>query len=372
MGCLALTYQEEVSSLRIIYKSDKPKVLEENANFFRGVLEKKVCAEKKGANSYRYGFNGKELDPEGMGGGGSTYDYGFRIYNPQIARFLSVDPLSPEYPWYTPYQFAGNKPIVAIDLDGLEEHFVFNSLQQTGTVLKLLDVVENELAFAVLYYSMHNKFVGDDGELSNWLPERLEADGKTPAGFTSSHAGGYVPGPKDVNGESSHLIILYGTFENEDGTFNQKEIGQIPDESGLLASDFNERLGRIADALYEAERNNGADLGAGVKANWLQFFSNQEEKNDAGKGGKGIMEEGIGYDPDNFSQPFYMFEPHLDTMHSDEYIKGGELLGGWRDYTIVTDSATSLGIRYLNGGEVNKNKSAHDYKEVKTSTLPNK
>jgi len=34
---------------------------------------------------------------------------------------LSVDPLTQSYPWYTPYQFAGNKPIWAIDLDGLEE-----------------------------------------------------------------------------------------------------------------------------------------------------------------------------------------------------------------------------------------------------------
>ncbi len=44
------------------------------------------------SETYRYGFNGKEKDDEGMGGGGSTYDYGFRIYNPQIGKFLSVDP----------------------------------------------------------------------------------------------------------------------------------------------------------------------------------------------------------------------------------------------------------------------------------------
>ncbi len=74
--------------------------------------------------TYRYGFNGKEKDNEGLGGGGSTYDYGFRIYNPALGRFLSVDPLSEDYPWYTPYQFAGNKPIEAIDLDGLEEFFI--------------------------------------------------------------------------------------------------------------------------------------------------------------------------------------------------------------------------------------------------------
>jgi hypothetical protein len=32
-----------------------------------------------------------------------------------------VDPLTSAFPWYTPYQFAGNKPIKNIDLDGAEE-----------------------------------------------------------------------------------------------------------------------------------------------------------------------------------------------------------------------------------------------------------
>lgn len=61
-----------------------------------------------------------------MGGGSSTYDYGFRIYNPNLGKFLSVDPLMKSYPWYTPYQFAGNKPIIAIDIDGLEEYLTQN------------------------------------------------------------------------------------------------------------------------------------------------------------------------------------------------------------------------------------------------------
>ena len=72
---------------------------------------------------YRYGFNGKERDESGEWGDLTHYDYGFRIYNPGIAKFLSVDPLTKSYPWYTPYQFAGNKPIAAIDLDGLEEFY---------------------------------------------------------------------------------------------------------------------------------------------------------------------------------------------------------------------------------------------------------
>jgi hypothetical protein len=71
-----------------------------------------------------------------MGGGDQTYDYGFRIYNPGLAKFLSVDPLSASYPWYTPYQFAGNKPIWAIDLDGLEEYFVTDYYDATGALYK--------------------------------------------------------------------------------------------------------------------------------------------------------------------------------------------------------------------------------------------
>ncbi|MBN9400963.1 MAG: hypothetical protein J0I17_12360, partial ['Candidatus Kapabacteria' thiocyanatum] len=68
---------------------------------------------------YRYGYNGKENDND-VKGEGNQQDYGFRIYDPRVARFLSVDPLTKNYPWYTPYQFAGNTPIQAIDLDGLE------------------------------------------------------------------------------------------------------------------------------------------------------------------------------------------------------------------------------------------------------------
>jgi RHS repeat-associated protein len=81
-----------------------------------------------GAGYYRYGFNGKELDSESP----VQYDYGSRIYDPRLGRFKSVDPLTQTYPWYTPYQFAGNNPIWAVDLDGLEEYIVVTSLYADG------------------------------------------------------------------------------------------------------------------------------------------------------------------------------------------------------------------------------------------------
>jgi len=75
-----------------------------------------------GTSKYRYGFNGKEQDDE-VKGLGDQIDYGKRIYDPRVARFLSTDPLTRSYPELTPYQYAGNSPITFIDQDGLE--FVF-------------------------------------------------------------------------------------------------------------------------------------------------------------------------------------------------------------------------------------------------------
>jgi RHS repeat-associated protein len=71
--------------------------------------------------NYDYSFNGKEKDDEVFSISGTFQNYGMRMYDTRIARFISEDPISFNYPWYTPYQFAGNKPIQFIDLDGLEE-----------------------------------------------------------------------------------------------------------------------------------------------------------------------------------------------------------------------------------------------------------
>jgi RHS repeat-associated protein len=71
-------------------------------------------------DSYRYGFNGKENDND-VKGDGNQQDYGMRVYDPRLGKFLSVDPLTGSYPWNSPYAYAENEPISNIDLDGLEK-----------------------------------------------------------------------------------------------------------------------------------------------------------------------------------------------------------------------------------------------------------
>ena len=114
-----------------------------------------------------YGFNGKEKDSDGEFGN-NTYDHGFRIYNPSIAKFLSVDPLTQEYPWYTPYQFARNKPIWAIDVDGLEE-FIFQYTLDNGRAILLKTVDNKEIKYIAVGRGTSQRIVFDKrtGKLFN-------------------------------------------------------------------------------------------------------------------------------------------------------------------------------------------------------------
>ena len=70
-------------------------------------------------SKYKYGFQGQEKDNE-VYGEGNTYLFEYRVHDPRLGRFLSVDPLAKSYPWNSPYAFAENRVIDGIDLEGLE------------------------------------------------------------------------------------------------------------------------------------------------------------------------------------------------------------------------------------------------------------
>lgn len=69
-----------------------------------------------GRDKQPYLYNGKELV---TAHGWNTYDYGFRGYYAAIGRFTSIDPLAEQTPWLSPYSYAGNRFVNAIDWMGL-------------------------------------------------------------------------------------------------------------------------------------------------------------------------------------------------------------------------------------------------------------
>ena len=73
--------------------------------------------------SYRFSFNGKEKDNETYGEG-NAYDFGARIYDSRLGRWMSTDPHASKYPHLSPYAFVANNPINAIDPDGRDIIFL--------------------------------------------------------------------------------------------------------------------------------------------------------------------------------------------------------------------------------------------------------
>lgn len=81
--------------------------------------------------SYRFGFNGKENDNE-VKGIGNSVDFGARIYDSRLGRWMACDPKSAKYPSISPYAFVANSPIIAIDPNGEEIAVTSETNEETG------------------------------------------------------------------------------------------------------------------------------------------------------------------------------------------------------------------------------------------------
>ncbi|MFO7879357.1 MAG: RHS repeat-associated core domain-containing protein, partial [Bacteroidales bacterium] len=78
--------------------------------------------------AYRFGFNGKEKDPEWTGQQGSHLDFGARIYDSRIGRWTAVDPKAAKYPGWSPYSafiYILDKSLgEALGLNGIEATYL--------------------------------------------------------------------------------------------------------------------------------------------------------------------------------------------------------------------------------------------------------
>lgn len=145
----------------------------------------------------RYGFNGKEKDSNGEFGN-THYDYGFRIYNPSIGRFLSVDPMTKYYPAWSPYPFAMNRPIDGIDKDGLEWEKATDDQGNTSVSVNTNFSADQELGLTSEQIGAYQNAIGS--QLNSTLQS---SSGGTVSGSVTFNGG-------DGNGRVVPTVNLYG------------------------------------------------------------------------------------------------------------------------------------------------------------------
>ncbi|MCT4070796.1 hypothetical protein HZP86_16340, partial [Elizabethkingia anophelis] len=109
-------YTDHLGNVRLSYTkgaSGGAEIIEENNYYPFGLKHQGYNSTSLANNAYQYKYNGKELQETGM------YDYGARMYMPELGRWGVVDPLAEKYPHISPYNYVTNNPIKYIDPTGM-------------------------------------------------------------------------------------------------------------------------------------------------------------------------------------------------------------------------------------------------------------
>ena len=110
---------------------------------------------------YRFGFNGKEKDDEVHNAPGTSVDFGARMYDSRVGRWLSVDPEAKRYASVSAYISFLNDPIMYID--------------PTGGVVVIPNVADREPLLKMINSRARGTFaINDRGELYMVKPEGSE------------------------------------------------------------------------------------------------------------------------------------------------------------------------------------------------------
>lgn len=76
-----------------------------------------------------------------MQGIGNSLDFGARVYDTRVGRFLSLDPLMKKFPSISPYIYAQNSPLAMIDKEGERGEIIINKKsQERGAAITMVNV----------------------------------------------------------------------------------------------------------------------------------------------------------------------------------------------------------------------------------------
>lgn len=223
-----------------------------------------------------------EKDDE-VKGSGNSYDFGARIYDSRVGRFLSVDPDVVKYPFMSPYCFAANSPIRMIDVDGKgPEDAIGKMLDQQGVSLTKKQTAQ--LIATVMAESNQGRY--DQREIA-WVYLNLISSDGFEAGMKKSSAYkgksiwykayliklGFGDEYKDDKAHSRYMKVSekgkerpaknIGEYVEENGYFNNTSVPRLNkmkkfiEEDVLKNQDSNPIKGWKGQGYYGDLNNNG-------------------------------------------------------------------------------------------------------------------
>jgi len=225
-------------------------IMQSNLHSFGMLMKERTFS----SETYRYGFGGHEKVDE-VSGEGNAVDFGARIYDGRLGRWMSVDPLQKKHCSFSPYNFCINNPILYVDPDGKENIVYIVNVPEKGGKL----TITNEKLTAQI--ADLNKYAVDNNMNVKYI---LFSDKKGPGPVYTSE-----PINKE-NLDKSDGIILVGNPEDvkkydRDNSLSNKPIMNSSGNSGYTGGESNpEQTDPISNVGYvdnlAIEKSSAPDL----------------------------------------------------------------------------------------------------------------
>ncbi len=177
----------------------------------------------------KYLYNGKELQDEF---GLEWYDYGARFYEPVLARWHTVDPLSEKHYGFSPYNYVLNNPLLYVDPEGMDTLRVSGSVKMTTGKIGIKGKV-----LGAVRYGLEYCFGGAEQEIELYLEVDTDTWGVNVGakhtqryiekGSNSTALGVFHGGVSEEKEVVNDINTRDGSSRTEDKKYGKKESGGI-------------------------------------------------------------------------------------------------------------------------------------------------
>ena len=276
MGCLKIPYPEKNAEnpLRVSYRNFAESPEKRSKYYPFGLTMCGISSKAAGSMENHKKFVTQEFNEDFDI---DLYEFKWRHHDPQIGRFIEVDPLADKYVYNSTYAYAENRPIDGVDLEGLEfarkvdancvtfqvtTQTVFNTNNVCPEMSNAINQQVNKTlgnAFSgvtdqqtgLSYSASYNSTVVATGDDKNSIVVSIQD-------FVTDKKGGYINGTNSGNSQSGIIQVSALDMSNIPGSNEPKCIPRSAEAiGGTIAHELPHEAGKLG---HPWDPNQPADI----------------------------------------------------------------------------------------------------------------